>query len=481
VFSGQGGDGLCGNVTNMPSRPPAALLRTPAEMAEYARRINRAVRAEVPAYAAIRDPAVARDFSAVNRKNVELYFRVLAEDRVPRAEELAELEQAARRRLHQAIPLEAMFHSYHVGVRVMWACLLERSEGLDLGHLAILTLAYAERVAQAAARAYLQERERVSRSQQEATRLFFTRLFSGDFSDEAAALREALLLGYDLSHTHVVALITATVPRGTASAELDLTLAEVRDQLERLFPESPTVLMRAGLLLAVPGDAVPRIVASLAAAMAQPEWAGRKLIVGIGTPRAGLRGLIASFNEARRAQALGTLLDPAQPIYRYDELRLFDLFKEGEPVEAFVTEVLGRLLGQDAERGTRYLETLEALFAAALNRKVAARRLGVHPNTLSYRLNRIEALLGGSLLSGEFCFRVQLALKLAQLTGLAAGRRGDGAPPPARRPSAPRPRDHAADPGGAATQRARVRSDGPAEPATERAGRAATGRTWSRP
>ena len=56
---------------------------------------------------------------------------------------------------------------------------------------------------------------------------------------------------------------------------------------------------------------------------------------------------------------------------------------------------------------------------SALNRKLAARRLGVHANTLSYRSRRIEELLGGSLLEGEFCFRVQLALKLLPLSRYA--------------------------------------------------------------
>lgn len=402
---------------------PPGLLRTPDQLDEYAHRIYQAVRAEVPAYAAISDAAVDRDFAAVNRRNAELYFRVLAEDRVPLPNELADLEYAAERRLHQAVPLEAIFQSYHVGMRVMWECLLEQAEGLDLGHLAILTLNYAEQVTHAAARAYLLERERVSRSQQEATRLFFTRLFSGDFDDEAAVVREAQSLGYDLARTHVVVLVTGSQPQGKASAEVDLVLAEVRDHLERFFPESPTVLMRAGVLFAVPGDSVRHILASVQAGVASATQTGRRLTVGLGTPRAGVHGLISSFHEARRAQALGAILLPAHVIYRYDELRLFDLFKEGEPVDAFVSEVLGKLVAQDAERGTHYLETLDALFAAALNRKVAAHRLGVHANTLSYRLNRTEEILGSSLLSGEFCFRLQLALKLLPLAGLANGKR----------------------------------------------------------
>lgn len=407
------------------------LARTPEQMAEYAHRIHEAVRAEVPAYGALADPAGDGDFAQINRRNVELYFRVLAEGRVPLPEELAELESAAQRRMHQAVPLEAIFHSYHIGVRVMWECLLDRAEGLDLGHLAILTLEYAEHVTHAVAIAYLRERDRVSRSRQEATRLFFTRLFSGDFDDEATVLHEAQSLGYNLARTHVVVLVSTALPDGQANAGVDLALAEVRDHLERFFPESPSVLMRAGLLFAVPGDSVPHILASVRAGVGSAARAGRHLTVGLGTPRAGLHGMIASFHEARRAQALGAILTPGQPIHRYDELRLFDLFREGEPVDAFVAEVLGKLIAHDTKRGTHLVETLDALFASALNRKVAARRLGAHPNTLSYRINRIEALTGGSLLSGEFCFRVHLALKLLPLSQLAGGQRNAGREPSA--------------------------------------------------
>ncbi len=371
------------------------LNRTAAELEAYAARVHAAVDAEVPEYAALADV----DVFAVNRRNVALYFRALAEDGVPSLPELGEIEQAAVRRMHQGVPLEAIFHSYHVGLRVMWTCLLERAEGCDLGHLAVLTMAYAERVSHVAAQAYLRERDRVARSQEEARRLFFTRLYSGDFAEEEPVLREARALGYDLAGPHVVLLATAAV---------DFALAEARDEIERRFPACPAVLMRAGLVVAVPGDALDDVLAAVA-----PDG---RITAGAGTPRAGVGGLTAGLHEARRALALGAILSPGQRAYRYEELRMFDLFKEGEPVEAFVQGVLGPLLRARA----RYAETLEALFAAALNRKAAAHALGVHPNTLSYRLSRIESLLGGSLQDGEICFRTQLALKLRPLANGSA-------------------------------------------------------------
>ena len=76
-----------------------------ARIERFAHRLYVAVRQEVAAYAAITDPEMDRDFAEVNRRNVELFFRALGEDRVPTEAELAVLEQSARRRLHQAIPL----------------------------------------------------------------------------------------------------------------------------------------------------------------------------------------------------------------------------------------------------------------------------------------------------------------------------------------------------------------------------------------
>jgi len=401
----------------------ASLQPSDDQVRAYAKRIYCVVRAEVPAYAAISDSEVDRDFADVNRRNVELYFRVMNEERAPHPDELAELEIAAQRRLHQAVPLEAIFHSYRLGARVLWECLLEHVNGDNLGRLAALTFDYADRVSSAAARAYLEERERVSHSHHEASRLFFTRLFSGDFDDEPTVLREAHALGYDLSHVHIVVLVVPSLRRDKASAEDDLALAEAQSQLERFFIEGPALLMRAGSLFAVPSGSAQNVATSVHAALMGLPQANHRFVIGIGTPRAGPHGLVESFHEAQRASTLGAILKPTDLIHRYDELRFFDLFKQGEPIEAFVQEVLGQLIAYDLQHNSSLAETLNEVFGTALNRKVAAHRLGIHPNTMSYRIRQIEELLSGSLLSGEFCFRVQLALKLLPLTHLINGER----------------------------------------------------------
>ena len=59
--------------------------------------------------------------------------------------------------------------------------------------------------------------------------------------------------------------------------------------------------------------------------------------------------------------------------------------------------------------------TLETYFSYLGNLARAAGALHLHRNSLSYRLRRIEELLGVSLEDAEACFRIQLALKLHRL------------------------------------------------------------------
>jgi hypothetical protein len=72
--------------------------------------------------------------------------------------------------------------------------------------------------------------------------------------------------------------------------------------------------------------------------------------------------------------------------------------------------VLGPLEAYGEGRSVELLRTLRAYFAARLNRGKAAKALGVHPNTLDYRLGRIEELCGVRLSDPGDIARIQLAL-----------------------------------------------------------------------
>jgi hypothetical protein len=104
------------------------------------------------------------------------------------------------------------------------------------------------------------------------------------------------------------------------------------------------------------------------------------------------------------------------------------LLAEPALLRAAVDRELGVLL--DSPRGGGLVDTLEAYLGERENVRAAARRLGIAPRTVAYRLERIERLLGGRLDADR---RLRLA------TTLFARRVLGEAGPATRHPPAARP------------------------------------------
>ena len=73
-------------------------------------------------------------------------------------------------------------------------------------------------------------------------------------------------------------------------------------------------------------------------------------------------------------------------------------------------QTLGQLLAYDQQNNAGLVSTLEAFFAANGSPKDASERLGVHRNTVLYRLDRIREITGYDLDDAGVRLRLQLAL-----------------------------------------------------------------------
>ncbi|MCP3801603.1 helix-turn-helix domain-containing protein [Allokutzneria sp. A3M-2-11 16] len=128
--------------------------------------------------------------------------------------------------------------------------------------------------------------------------------------------------------------------------------------------------------------------------------------------------LPSSRHEADECLAVSAVLPSAGTTVSYDEawsqvllLRLAAVAESGRlPSRGPVAE----LLRQDEENGTAYAETLRAWLAAQGDVRAAAQRLAVHPNTLRYRLRKIEQLTPVRLDDPEQ--RLALAIALTATT-----------------------------------------------------------------
>lgn len=139
--------------------------------------------------------------------------------------------------------------------------------------------------------------------------------------------------------------------------------------------------------------------------------------LAVGMPARGVAGFRTSHQEARDVQRLIMAVPNAPAIVRYDEVELLCLaHAESESFRRMVQRELGALAG-DATGIAQARETLLCYLTNGTNVEAVASQLFVHRNTVRYRLNRAEELLGHRIT--ERLGHVELALRYVDLFGVA--------------------------------------------------------------
>lgn len=95
--------------------------------------------------------------------------------------------------------------------------------------------------------------------------------------------------------------------------------------------------------------------------------------------------------------------------------RLLLQVKRPRELEVFAHSVLGAMHAYDQRHQTKLGPTLRGFMAQRCNVSVTAKQLHVHPNTVAYRLRRIEQLLDVDLHDPQALLQVQLALMIEQI------------------------------------------------------------------
>ena len=193
----------------------------------------------------------------------------------------------------------------------------------------------------------------------------------------------------------------------------------------RRMPGSLVVTRPTSAVILVPEDAAPDLAAAErlageALSVAAPVLRPRTASAGVGNLARAVTELPRSHQEARQALRLARRAGGRERVTSYRALGAFRLLLEVQSREAlqrFVDEVLGSLVRYSASRETPLLETLEAMVEAKWVRRQAARALGVHVNSLSYRLDRIAGLTGLPLDDAETRVAVAIALRARAMLG----------------------------------------------------------------
>ncbi len=136
-----------------------------------------------------------------------------------------------------------------------------------------------------------------------------------------------------------------------------------------------------------------------------------KVTAGIGRSRTGLIGLIRSCKEADEALVLGQKMWGDNQVYTYNELGLLSIIGQGAKDKKlfFSDQILSKLEDPDL------VKTLQYFFDQNLNLTQTSEKLGIHRNTVIYRLDQIAKTIGKDPRNFDQAVEIKMALLVDKL------------------------------------------------------------------
>jgi hypothetical protein len=306
--------------------------------------------------------------------HVDAFLESVRSGRVPRGPAVEFVRQVAERGARDGFELELLLRGYRTNSRTLTRWVGEQAsaatpEGLRAA-LAVtrMVMEYTDSVSGTLAEAYLRESQRLIAEAGSLQRDLLEDLLAGRSGGamEARARAAGLEPGVQLQ----VAVVAASdLGRAAEAVGHQLGMARVGGLRVVRHDEMVLVAPAAAPLSQLLGRATARV----------------PLAAGVSLPLSALGDIPRAHREAQRALALA----PAGGILRLADLTLFDYLLAG------ADDTARRLGPAGLDRlEARLRETLLAYAACDFNVGATARRLQLHPNTVHYRLRRVEQLTG---------------------------------------------------------------------------------------
>lgn len=321
-----------------------------------------------------------------------------------------------------------------LGSIIVWGPLAE-----DIEARAVMALEHAATVAALK----MMERQSISQVEQQ----FRNEILEGLLSDQPAARRNAAQaserLGSRLATPFVVVVVGPDVAPDTFLAQkgrdeqnsVESSLHLARRYL-RVLHDGATFWRRGPHLVAfVPlgkkgGVERSGLVEPLRRLCARIASENKPYSVSIGVSRVAetLDGFRQAYGDARHSLEVGRALSGGEGchVQHFEDLGLYRFVPAVESagtLRAFCEDALRPLLERDRRGSASLVETLRVFLAKNQNHAETARALGVHYNTLRYRLARIRDIVGDALSDPQRRLTLEVALQLYPLVASAEERR----------------------------------------------------------
>jgi hypothetical protein len=401
----------------------AAIEEVAREMADEVQDISRDLTDEIHAKIADIDDDLHTRTLASTRSNVGMIFAMLSEQ-TPPAMATPPLEALAyvREYVRRGLELEVLLRAYRTGqarFSHLWLERLQtRAEGAEelaetFGYVNDWVFAWVEAIEFRLTEYYMGERMRGMRGATAARVEEVRAILEGRSVDEA---RASARLRYELRRNHLAYVIWTDNVEGEAGhagrsfGEMERLAAEIAEAVGAVdhlaVPLGDYLSCWAGLR----GE--PELDALTPTLPAAAQWG---LSVAVGQAASRLDGFRRSHEEALQTRRV-LRLEPFEEgaCARFSNMALDALMTQDmREARRFVRRELG-CLAEDTVTARRMRETLVTFLEENGSFLHAAQKLGVHENTVAYRIRRAEELLERQVKERQLELRA--ALRIARLT-----------------------------------------------------------------
>jgi hypothetical protein len=305
----------------------------------------------------------------------------------------AVFEELGREQWRRDQPVRLLLSAYQLGGRVTWRRIAAVAVRQSLPTGALVALAEAlfrlvDEISAATISGFVEEQAQ-SASERERLRDVLAERLLSDRADSAVVARAAHAAGWSLPAEAAVVLLRPDDEPG-------------REILGRMTPTS--LLLRH---TPVPGAIVPDPDAPGSRQRLAALLRGTTAVVGPTVPLAQLP------ESARVAQVAAQTLDVGTgngPLFAADHLDAIIVHRDRRLLDALREDQLRPLLAASPASRSALRQTLRSWLVNMGNRRAVSEELGVHPQTVRYRLGRVRELFGPVLDDPAARLRLLLAL-----------------------------------------------------------------------
>jgi hypothetical protein len=295
-------------------------------------------------------------------------------------------EQNGRRRASSGIPLHAVLHAYRIGGLHHWECFARVAASLPLGDRVITegsttVWSVIDRASQFVTQGYSDEVEESQRRSAVERAAVLQRLLEGRVTADVGAWDAAGALSLPVAGDFVVVSTPSQMPDPGGISEAERLVARLHLPSAWLSDTSS----RVGLISLANAPQLTRVMELLGSATSGS--------IGMSDVFHEISAAPDAFRQARVASAAGLGARARVTVYSDVPLQAM-LVLAPESAEHLRRAVLGPLLDAPRADSAVLMETLESWILAGGSASQCAKRMYVHRNSVSRRLQRIFELTG---------------------------------------------------------------------------------------